>query len=146
MIRKWQRFQDLSLDDLYEIMVIRQKVFAVEQNIVYLDADGKDRASWHLSFWQGDSIATYLRVLPAREKYAEVAIGRVATATEARGKGIGKDLMREALTRIQSELGPSPIRISAQSYLEKFYQDFGFATVGEPYIEEGILHIEMLRP
>lgn len=143
---KWKKFNDLSTLELYEIMVIRQVVFSVEQNCVYLDADGYDQGAWHLFSWDESTqkVSSYLRVLFAGVKYAEPAIGRVVTAPEHRGKGLGKLLMIEALNRVENTLGKTPIRISAQTYLEKFYTELGFAKVGEPYLEDNIPHIEML--
>jgi ElaA protein len=144
---KWKKFNELSILELYEIMVIRQVVFSVEQNCVYLDADGYDQNAWHLFSWDEGSqkVTSYLRVLPAGVKYEEPAIGRVVTSPDHRGLGLGKLLMIEALKNIEHELGKTPIRISAQSYLEKFYTELGFSKIGEPYLEDNIPHIEMLR-
>jgi ElaA protein len=79
---KWKKFNELSTLELYEIMVIRQVVFSVEQNCVYLDADGYDQNAWHLFSWDEGSqkVTSYLRVLPAGVKYEEPAIGRVVTS------------------------------------------------------------------
>lgn len=141
---QWVPFERLSVHELYEIMALRQRVFGVEQKCAYLDADGFDQIAWHLCGWEGKTLTTYLRVLPAQVKYLEPSIGRVVTATEARGKGYGKAIMVEALKRIQEEFGPTAIRISAQAYLEKFYGDFGFTKVSSPYLEDEIPHVEML--
>jgi len=80
--------------------------------------------------------------VPAGLKFAEVSIGRVVTAPEARGTGLGKELMQRAL----AAFGPVPVRIGAQAYLERFYRELGFVPAGEPYLEDGIPHVEMLRP
>lgn len=142
---KWKKFDDLNNHELYEILALRQRVFIIEQKCPYLDADGKDLKSWHLCAWENQNLLAYLRVVPAGEKFDEPSIGRVVTAPEARGRGLGKAIMMEAFKRMQAELGPTPIRISAQSYLEKFYTELGFEKVGEGYLEDWIPHIEMLR-
>ncbi len=139
------RFNELSLNQLYAVMQVRQAVFAVEQNCAYQDADGIDQQSWHLMAFKDKELLAYCRVVDAGVKYKELSIGRVLTAQSARGTGIGKHLMQEAINRIEHNVGAVPIRISAQQYLEKYYQSFGFSTVSESYLEDGIPHIEMLR-
>ncbi|MCC7441928.1 MAG: GNAT family N-acetyltransferase [Bdellovibrionales bacterium] len=149
----WKRWEDLSRDELYEIIGLRERVFVVEQNAVYLDVDGRDRRSSHLMGWMpatpvtgGPFLAAYLRVVQPGVTYAELSIGRVVTAPEARRTGAGRAIMLEGIRRIENEHGPSPIRISAQAYLERFYAGLGFEKVHGPYMEDGIPHLEMLRP
>jgi len=128
--------------ELYAITTLRERVFVVEQSCVYLDADGVDPQCRHL--WAEDAtraIHAYCRLVPAGVKYAEASIGRVITAPEARGSGLGKELMQRAL----AALGTVPIKLGAQAHLEKFYGDLGFVRTSEPYDEDGIPHIEMLR-
>ena len=148
----WQlsTFSELSKNDLYQVMKVRQEVFVVEQNCAYQDIDGLDEFSWHLIAWDvnstGDkSIAAYLRVVFPGYKYQEISIGRVLTVPQARKTGLGKALIKEALTNIENEYPNQPIRISSQEYLIKFYNTFGFEIVSEPYDEDGISHIEMLK-
>jgi ElaA protein len=130
-------------------MILRQRVFVLEQNCAYLDADGVDRRAWHLFAREPHTgaLAAYLRVPHAGIKYPELSIGRVVSSPEARKSGAGRALMAEALKRITAEFGGTTpaIRISAQSYLERFYQSFGFETVSEPYLEDNIPHVEMFR-
>lgn len=146
---QWCTFDKLTAEQLYEILRIRQEVFAVEQDCVYQDADGKDQHAWHLACWQADSdqpcLQAYLRVVFPGKKYPEPSIGRVLTCESARGSGLGRELMRRAIEMMQRELPQAPIRISAQLYLKKFYEEFGFEQTSEPYDEDGIPHIEMLR-
>ncbi|MDQ3339787.1 MAG: GNAT family N-acetyltransferase [Myxococcota bacterium] len=135
-------FGDLSALDLYTILALREQVFVVEQNCPYQDADGVDPVSRHV--WAEDAAGTivaYLRIVPAGAKFAEVSIGRVITAPQARGTGLGKTLMKHGLALV----GTVPVRIGAQAHLEKFYGDLGFVRTSEPYDEDGIPHIEMLR-
>ena len=148
---RWANFDELSNEDLYEILQVRQEVFGVEQNCVYQDADDLDKNAWHL-IARGDTnlgtrkIIGYLRIVYPSYKYAEPSIGRVLTVKEARGTGLGKALMAAALTKIEQEFPHQAVRISAQLYLERFYSEFGFEKVTEPYDEDGILHIEMVSP
>ena len=95
---------------------------------------------------RGDEVAAYCRLVPAGVKFAEPSIGRVITTAAVRGTGMGRELMIEALRR-SGELWPGAVvRISAQQRLEAFYRSLGFATDSEPYDEDGIAHIEMIRP
>lgn len=139
-------FNALGSERLYAILRLRQEVFAVEQNSVYLDVDGKDLQALHLFAEADGRVLAYCRLLAPEVKYAEASIGRVVTAPEARGTGAGRELMRQALANCQQHYPNKGIRISAQCYLQRFYESFAFETVGAPYDEDGIPHIEMLRP
>ncbi|MBX2858065.1 MAG: GNAT family N-acetyltransferase [Cellvibrionaceae bacterium] len=146
---QWSSFWQLSAIELYNIMKARQEVFVVEQHCVYQDIDNLDKRAWHLIGWESKSkqqrLVAYLRVVYPGEKYTEASIGRVLTVSSARGTGLGKQLIAESLKRISDECSKALIRISAQTHLERFYANFGFKTVSEPYDEDGISHIEMLR-
>ncbi|WP_444888581.1 GNAT family N-acetyltransferase [Microbulbifer sp. VAAC004] len=147
---QWCSFQQLSIDQLYEILRARQEVFTVEQDCPYQDADGKDQEAWHLICWDKESqsprLMAYLRVVFPGKKYSEPSIGRVLTAESSRGTGLGKELISRAVEQTLNEYPGLGIRISAQEHLRKFYGDFGFEQVSTPYEEDGIPHIEMLRP
>ncbi len=140
-------FDSLSLAELYELMALRQQVFVVEQDCPYLDADGLDQQSWHLMGYEpGGPMLAYARLLPEGLAYSDyTSIGRVVTHTSSRSKGYGKQLMHRAIDEIIERFGATPIKISAQCYLIKFYESFGFQAVGEGYMEDGIPHIAMLR-
>lgn len=145
---QWTQFSDLSAQQLYEILRERQEVFTVEQDCAYQDADGKDQFAWHLIGWSETAaprVQAYLRVVFPGKKYAEPSIGRVLTAASARGSGLGRELMQRAVEETERVYPGSAIRISAQQYLEAFYREFRFEPVSEPYDEDGIPHIEMLR-
>ena len=141
----WQRFNDLGVDNLHDALQLRSRVFILEQG-PYLDVDGHDRSSWHL-LGRDDAgiLIAYLRVVDPGVKYAEPAIGRVVTAPEVRGTGLGRTLMREGLLGCARHWPGQPVRISAQAHLERFYNGFGFVRVGENHIEDTIPHVEMLR-
>ena len=145
---RWCRFAELSVYELESIYRARQEVFAIEQACAYLDADGYDIVSWHLAAWAvGRTVPmAYARVVAPGYKYAEPSIGRLITAAPARGTGLGRELVRRAMAQCRVAFPGLAIRINAQARLEDFYVAFGFTTVGAPYIDDGIPHIEMLTP
>jgi ElaA protein len=147
MIWSYKLFNELTVNELYEIMYIRQIVFVVEQNCPYLDVDGKDLAAWHLMGRDADSneLVAYTRLLPKGVAYeTEISIGRVVTHPKVRKTGAGRALMAQSLKQIRALCPNQPIRIGAQCYLIAFYESFGFKIDGETYLEDGILHIEMI--
>ena len=143
-------FDALTAPELYAILSARSEVFVVEQRCVYLDPDGKDAQAHHL-FALGDGaqgrhqVAAYLRLLPPGVSYEEASIGRVLTASGYRGQGIGQELLNQGLLQAGKLWPDAALRIGAQAYLQKLYESAGFAKVGEPYDEDGIPHIEMVR-
>jgi ElaA protein len=141
------RFGELGVSELQYIYMARQQVFAVEQQCIYLDVDGTDEASFHLAAWSPDERMplAYARLVDPGVKYAEPSIGRVLTTAPARGTGLGRELVRRAIAVADERFAGRGIRISAQSRLEPFYETFGFVRIGEPYLEDGIPHTEMLR-
>jgi len=144
---EFKPFAALTLDELYEAMVLRQEVFVVEQNCPYLDADGKDQHGWHL-LGRDDTgrLVAYVRIFPAGVSYPEYpSIGRVVTSPSVRGKGYGRELMEVAIETLYGLFGPSPIKIGAQQYLQEFYESLGFRSTGEEYLEDGIPHVRMVR-
>ena len=145
----WSRFAALGVDNLYDALALRCRVFILEQG-PYLDPDGVDRDSWHLLGRDGTddgagTLQSYLRVVDPGVKYAEPSLGRVITAAEVRGSGLGRVLVGEGVRRCLQAWPGQGIRISAQAHLARFYGDFGFVGVGEPYLEDNIPHLEMLR-
>ena len=142
-----KKFNELTLQELYDCMMLRQEVFVVEQECPYLDADGNDEASWHLmGFDENNKLIAYARLLPkgiTYEKYP--AFGRVVTSPSMRGKGIGRKLMEETLNWMEQLFPNEDVKISAQCYLEKLYKSLGFEIVGEEYLEDGIPHYPMMR-
>jgi len=136
-------FQSLSLDRLYAAMALRQRVFVVEQDCPYLDADGIDQNCLHVLGTAGDVLVAYARILPPGLGHEHPRIGRVVTAPEVRGTGAGKQLMRFSIDCVRKEYGPCTVHISAQSYLERFYRELGFIPTGHEYLEDGIPHMAM---
>jgi ElaA protein len=151
---KWRfaKFDDLTPREVHDLFQARVGVFVLEQNCPFQDVDGVDPECWHLigrgaaeeDNGEGPVLA-YCRLVPPGVKFAEPSIGRVLSTAAARGTGAGRELMREAVARAEALWPGQPIRIGAQRYLEKFYGDFGFVPCSEPYDEDGIIHVEMLR-
>jgi ElaA protein len=143
---RWCPFGELSVNELDAIYRGRQQVFLIEQQCIYLDADGFDADSHHLAAWGTERSVpmAYARVVHPGQKYAEPSIGRVITAAAARGSGLGRALVARAINHCRDAHPGCGIRISAQSRLEAFYAGFGFAVVGTPYLEDDIPHTEML--
>lgn len=140
------RFDELSVFDLDAIYRARQQVFSIEQECIYLDADGFDVESLHLAAWSPAHTVplAYARVVRPGLKYAEPSIGRVITTAPGRGTGLGRELVRRAMAMSRQAFPGHGIRISAQTRLEAFYAEAGFVAVGAPYMEDGIPHTEML--
>ena len=143
---KWKLnyFKELSTDELYTILQLRNEVFVVEQNCIYQDADSKDSISFHLSGWDGVNLVAYCRILPPGVSYIEASIGRVVSSPQYRNKGYGKQLMNEAIIHTLAQFECNTIKISAQLYLQKFYEQLGFVKLSDSYLEDNIPHIEML--
>ncbi len=141
----WSRMPELGVDNLYDALALRCKVFILEQG-PYLDPDGIDRDSWHLLGRDpAGTLQAYLRVVDPGVKYDEPSIGRVITSAETRRTGLGRQLMHEGVARCVAAWPGRGIRISAQAHLEAFYNSFGFVRAGEVYLEDGIPHLQMGR-
>lgn len=138
-------FPALKPAELYELLQLRTEVFVIEQGCVFQDMDGSDAEAMHLLGNSDGLLVAYARCFAAGAKFAEASIGRVITRQSERGKGTGHLLMRQAITCVFEQWGPQPIRIGAQARLEKFYLQHGFQAAAQPYTEDGIPHIEMLR-
>lgn len=142
----WQLkpFKELQIEELYDLLKLRSKVFVVEQNCPYQDVDDKDKKGYHLYLKDEDEIIAYLRILDKNVSYKEISIGRVITAPKYRHQGIAKQMLEKAITFVEEELKESRIRISAQEHLVSLYESVGFKVVSEMYLEDDIPHIEML--
>ncbi len=146
---RFAHFDQLTPREVHDLYRLRIDVFVLEQACPFQDVDGADPDCWHLlgtnAATPPGELAAYCRLVPPGLKYAEPSIGRVITARPVRGTGAGKVLMAEAVARALSLWPGRAIRIGAQAHLERFYNGFGFEKASEPYIEDGIPHIEMLR-
>ncbi len=138
-------FAELTPNELYNILQLRNEVFIVEQNCPYQDLDNKDLKSWHLMGVKEDKLMAYARLLAPGISYSESSIGRIVSSPSARKTGIGKKLVEESIKQIKNLFNTDTIRIGAQLYLKTFYELFGFVQEGEIYLEDNIPHIIMLR-
>lgn len=142
-------FEQLSTNELYDILKLRIDVFVVEQTCYYPDLDDKDRApgARHVFAYDEQGLACYLRILPPGCSHKKMSsLGRVATSEHSRGTGIGHTLLTKGL-EVLDEHWPSHVcHISAQSHLQAYYAKQGFAAVGDPYLEDNIPHMGMERP
>ena len=141
----------LGRDELYAILRLRVDVFVLEQDCPYSELDGKDLRAIHVfacdgPLGKGLPVAACTRVLGPGVSYAEPSIGRVATRRDLRGKGLGREVMLKSMEVCMAQWPGLGIRISAQCYLEAFYKELGFEPAGETYLEDGIPHVQMLRP
>ncbi|QTD33033.1 GNAT family N-acetyltransferase [Pseudomonas fluorescens] len=138
---------DLGLEQLYAILKLRSEVFVVEQRCAYLDPDGQDLDgdTCHLMGWDGDQLVAYLRLLDPESQGGDVVIGRVLTAPAGRGKGLGHEMMEQALKQAEKRWPELPIYLSAQAHLQGYYGRYGFVVAGEEYLEDDIPHIGMRR-
>lgn len=140
-----KEFNALSNKELYQILQLRQDIFVVEQNCPYLDCDGKDFDSLHLSYYDNGKLLAYARLIPEGISYSAFSsIGRVVCVKSLRGTGLAKALMNKAIEIMLDRFGSIPIKISAQVYIRKFYEDLGFKAVGEEYLEDDIPHQAMI--
>ena len=145
----WLAFDDIPRADWYEVLRQRQAVFILEQTCLYPDIDGADTVCHHLMGWREidgqRTLVAYLRVVPPGVKFDKMSIGRVLTTQAGRGSGVGRELLAKTIP-LAEKLHPGwDIRIGAQAHLEKFYASFGFKTVTDPYDEDGIMHVDMVR-
>lgn len=143
---KWSRLESLTALELHEIIKARESVFVVEQQCPYQETDDLDLYSWHLSVLGNGELAAYARVVDPGIKNSQPSIGRVMTVKKFRAQGIGRALMEEAIKFTELKFPGKEIKVSAQVYLQQFYESLGFHSPGEPYDEDGIPHINMIKP
>lgn len=139
-------FNELSADELYEVLHLRNLVFVVEQNCAYLDIDHKDDQAHHVMIYDDEGILiAYARIFKPGIKYNTSSIGRVVVHPNHRGKELGDLLIRHSINAIEELYQTSEITISAQAYLQQFYNKHGFVCISEEYPEDGIPHVKMRR-
>ena len=142
---KIKPFLELSTNDLYAILQLRSEVFVVEQNCVYQDIDGKDQKAIHVLGYSEGILVAYSRLFKPKDYFEYASIGRVIVKASHRDKKLSHELMQVSIDAITTLFQETKITISAQLYLQKFYESHGFVVVGESYLEDDIPHIEMKR-
>ena len=141
---EFKSFSELTNDELYDILQLRSEIFVVEQNCVYNDLDGLDKQAVHQFLKKDGEIVAYSRLLKPGTRFPEYSIGRVVVKASERGTGLGIQMMEEAKNFILNEWKATSIKISAQRYLQQFYENLGFKVVTDVYLEDGIPHFGML--
>ena len=138
-------YQELTRDELYELLQLRSEVFVVEQDCVYQDIDGKDDIALHVLGYKDENLVAYTRIFPPNTYFKNASIGRVVVRASERKYKYGYNLMEKSIEAIETAYKTTTIKISAQTYLKSFYNNLGFKQVGEGYLEDGIPHIGMIR-
>ena len=135
-------FDQLTTSELYELLRIRSEVFVVEQDCVYQDVDNNDQTAIHIWLTKGGKTVAMCRICAEGTKLASTSIGRVIT-TE-RGKGYGMLIMKIAINTVMDHIPATDhIEIEAQLTKQKFYERLGFVATSEPFMMEGLMHLEM---
>ena len=108
-----KHWDELTRDELYDLLAVRTAVFVVEQRCPYQEADGLDRRAWHVFARDGGgAIQACLRILEPENGTAQ--IGRVLTVN--RGTGLGRALMERGIRAVWEKTDARRIRLEAQSY------------------------------
>lgn len=141
---KMKRYKDLTIEELYSILKVRNEVFVVEQNCPYQDCDGKDKKAYHLFLEDNGDVIAYTRILEKGVSYDEISIGRFLVQEKHRRKGLAKEMLKRAINFIEESLNEKSIRLSGQVYIKDLYKSFGFKEVSDIYLEDNIPHVEML--
>lgn len=140
-------FNELSVKEFHDIIALRISVFVVEQKCAFQELDGLDYSALHVfGTNEKNEIVAVARLIPVGIPYAEASIGRISTRIDYRRSGLGRPLMDFAMSELYKAFGNVPIKIMAQKYLEKFYTEYGFASIGADFIEDDIVHVYMICP
>ncbi|MGB7842695.1 MAG: GNAT family N-acetyltransferase [Salinimicrobium sp.] len=138
-------FEELNIQELYELLRLRSEVFVVEQNCIYQDIDGKDQKALHILGYENEKLVAYTRIFSPGVYFTEAAIGRVVVGESSRKNKYGHEILQASIKAVEDRFHTTKIKLSAQTYLTKFYESHGFEQVGEGYLEDGIPHIGMIK-
>ncbi|MEP3046239.1 MAG: GNAT family N-acetyltransferase [Roseibium sp.] len=143
---KWAEFDDLSPYEVHDLLKLRQDIFVLEQISLYADIDGKDPEAFHCLLKDSASgeLIGAIRAFTNLEG-GDARIGRVVIAESGRGSGLGRALMLAGIEQVEKLAPTARIHITAQAHLETFYNSLGFDSATEPYDQDGIPHIDMIR-
>lgn len=142
---KIKQYEFITRDELYDILQLRAEVFVVEQDCVYQDVDGKDHKAIHVLGYKEDKLIAYTRIFGPGDYFNQASIGRVVVSEKERKHKYGYDLMNASIEAVKKYYDEHIIKISAQVYLKRFYNNLGFKEIGEGYLEDGIPHIGMIK-
>lgn len=143
----WQvkTFDELTVKELYGILMLRSEVFVLEQNCVYQDVDNKDEKCHHIFLEENGEIVAYTRAIPKNIMYSIPSIGRVVVKKTHRHIGISQELVLRGITCIEENFNEKDIVIHAQAHLQNFYAEAGFFTISNEFLEDDIPHVRMLK-
>jgi ElaA protein len=143
----WQvkTFEELTVEELYGLLRLREQVFIIEQDCIYPDIDNKDQKGLHVLGISNDEIISYARIFKPGDYFDTASIGRVVTDKSFRNQKVGYTLMQKSIAALEEYFAETTITISAQQYLTGFYESLGFVQVGEGYLEDDIPHIKMVK-
>ena len=136
-----RKFNELTVDELFEIYKLRVSVFVVEQRCPYQEVDDFDESALHLCAWEDGKLIAYLRILPKGTVFDEVSLGRVISVN--RRCGVGSLLVKEGIRAAREKFGAESIVLEAQTYARALYEKQGFVQVSDEFLEDGIPHIKM---
>ena len=145
MVVTVKSFKELTTRDVYAVLQLRSEIFVVEQNCVYQDIDGKDFKAFHVLGYKDNNLVAYTRIFKSGDYFKEASIGRVVVKKSERKHKYGYVIMQESIAAVKEHLQETTIKISAQKYLLKFYNNLGFKEEGEEYLEDGIPHMVMYK-
>lgn len=138
-------YEALSKDELYALLNLRSEIFVVEQNCAYQDVDYQDQKALHVLGYVNNELVAYTRLFKAGDYFDKASIGRVLVKKNFRALNYGNLIMEVSMVTIETRFKEDTIKISAQRYLKNFYNRLGFVEDGEPYLEDGIPHIGMIK-
>ena len=143
IVWKLKSWEEISKAELYNILSLRSEVFVVEQTCIYQDIDHKDLKAHHVLGVLNNQIVAYSRIFNEGDYFKEASFGRAVTSQKVRGTGVGHQLVKETLLKMEQLYPKLSIKISAQAHLQGFYNQHGFITEGAPYLEDDIPHVAM---
>lgn len=136
-----KQLHELSSTDATILFQERIAVFVVEQECPYQEIDDHDTHALHVRILENNELLAYSRIFEINDY---VTFGRVFVKKQFRKKHLGKQLITETLNIITQHFPNKDIKISAQTYLQSFYESFGFISTSQPYLEDNISHVDML--
>ena len=139
-----KKFNDLTVNEMYEIAKSRFEIFVCEQKIVEeQDFDDKDKVCHHIMLKENERVVAYCRIVPKGIGYDYISVGRVLVLSSHRRKGIAQEMMKVALEFIKNNLDEKTVVLSAQLYAKGLYESVGFKVISDVYDEVGIPHVKM---
>lgn len=137
-----KQFDELTPEELYEIIKTRFDIFVIEQNIMCRDLDDVDKTALHVFCRNEDGRVTgYLRVFWNDRAAGVAQIGRVVTLFH--GIGIGGPLLTKGID-VARQMGAASILLHSQEYAIGYYAKQGFEVTSDTFLEDTIPHVEMV--